>query len=156
MKSYKNQQTNSSVKRVTFQILHETKCQNFRLKFVKTAWEIANFFVDPRTEDDVVYHPPCVVYHPPCVVYQRHFLTSFLYKSSRSVQQFKYTGLDVFYHWSVAAGERLGAMLLLPCVRAVIACVCRVWCAAVFKKKKTQSAAKTTVSCIFFAILIPI
>ena len=39
------------------------------------------------------------------------------------MQQFKYTGLDVFGHWSVGAGKRRGAMLLLPCVRAVIACV---------------------------------
>ena len=65
------------------------------------------------------------------------------------MQQLKYTGLDVFCHWSVAAQKRLGAMRLLPCMRAVIAC--RVWCAAV--KKKTHSAANTTVSFLFFASL---
>ena len=54
------------------------------------------------------------------------------------MQQFKYTGLDVFCLWSVAAGERLGAMLLLPCVRAVIAFVVSgVLKRAVFKKKNS-------------------
>ena len=82
---------------------------------MKTAWEIATFFVDPRTEDDVVYHPLYI---------SEAFFLSFLYKNTTSVQQFKYTGLDVFCHRSVAAGERLGAMLLLPCVRAVIMVCC--------------------------------
>ena len=114
MKSYKKKKKKNPSVGVIFQILHKTTCQNFRLNLVKTAWEIANFFVDPRTEDDVVYHPRYEVYQIFNIV---------LYKSSTSVQQFKYTGLDVFCHWSVAAGERLGAMVLLPCVRAVIACV---------------------------------
>ena len=56
------------------------------------------------------------------------------------MQQFKYTGLDVFCHWSVAVGKRLGAMLLLPCMRAVIACV--VSGVLLCLKTPTHSAAK--------------
>ena len=70
------------------------------------------------------------------------------------MQQFKYKELGIFCHWPMAAGERLGAMLLLPCVRAVIACV--VSGVLLCVKKTTHSAAKKTVSCIFFASLIPI
>ena len=85
---------------------------------MKTAWEIAIFFVDPRTEDDVVYHP--------LHISEAFFLIVFVLKHhiSAAVQVYRAGRLlPLVRGCGGAAGRHAFAPLCASCDYGVLLCL---------------------------------